>query len=139
MPWDRGKYPPEWPAIRARILDRATAPWDGFARCERCGAPNHVYRWAHPDGTEEYTPDRPLDIPSVRIVLTIAHIHNPDPADCRDDNLAALCQRCHNRLDGPMRAANARATLRRRKVAGGQGELIPATLDVARFDAAVLG
>ena len=42
-------------------------------------------------------------------MLTIAHLdhdveHN-DPA-----NLKALCQRCHNRLDGPHRAETRRAT-----------------------------
>lgn len=38
------------------------------------------------------------------IVLTVAHL-NHDPSDCADENLAALCQQCHNRLDAPMRRA----------------------------------
>lgn len=49
----------------------------------------------------------------VVIVLTVAHVENPDPSDCRDENLAALCQRCHNRHDLPMRGANAHETRRR--------------------------
>jgi len=32
------------------------------------------------------------------IVLTIAHLDH-DPRNCADENLAALCQRCHNRYD----------------------------------------
>lgn len=54
----------------------------------------------------------------VRIVLTIAHLHDPNPANCADDNLAALCQRCHNTLDAPMRRANARVTRRKTKADG---------------------
>lgn len=46
----------------------------------------------------------------VVIVLTIAHVSNPDPMDCREENLAALCQRCHNRHDVPMRRANSKQT-----------------------------
>ena len=45
------------------------------------------------------------------IVLTCAHVHNPDPAAANLLNLAALCQRCHNILDAPMRAENRRRTL----------------------------
>lgn len=52
------------------------------------------------------------------IVLTIAHIHDPDPANCDPGNLQALCQRCHNMLDAPMRAANARASRRSRRACG---------------------
>lgn len=51
------------------------------------------------------------------IVLTIAHI-NPDPADCRDENLKALCQACHNRMDAPMRANNAKTTRKNRMAVG---------------------
>jgi hypothetical protein len=43
------------------------------------------------------------------IVLTVAHVTNDDPADCRDENLAALCQRCHNRHDSRSRRKGIRA------------------------------
>jgi 5-methylcytosine-specific restriction endonuclease McrA len=56
----------------------------------------------------------PHPITGSRVVLTIAHLHDPNPANCNDTNLAALCQRCHNRLDAPMRAANRRKTLARK-------------------------
>lgn len=39
-------------------------------------------------------------------------------ANCDETNLASLCQRCHNRLDAPMRAENARQTRRQRKAVG---------------------
>jgi hypothetical protein len=49
------------------------------------------------------------------VVLTVAHLDNPDPADCRDENLAALCEQCHNRADMPMRARNAAETRRKKR------------------------
>lgn len=36
------------------------------------------------------------------IVLTVAHLDH-DPSNCAEDNLKALCQRCHNRYDAKMR------------------------------------
>lgn len=40
------------------------------------------------------------------VVLTVAHLVEGGPLDCPDEELAALCQACHNRLDAPMRARN---------------------------------
>ena len=41
----------------------------------------------------------------IQSTLTVAHLdHNP--ANNSDSNLAALCQACHNRYDGPKRAQN---------------------------------
>jgi len=53
------------------------------------------------------------------------YLHDPDPANCADDNLAALCQRCHNRHDAPMRRKNAAQTRRNRKA---MGDLFPTPL-----------
>ena len=44
------------------------------------------------------------------IVLTIGHVHDMRPEACDDANLAAWCQRCHNRHDVAHRRANASAT-----------------------------
>lgn len=124
----RALYPKDWKQIRARILERA-----GHA-CEWCGVMNHAIGWREEDGRfvavdEDFLrafghtlKDVPCTIVTVddtrtriiRIVLTIAHVHNPDPADVRPENLAALCQRCHNRHDAPMRQANAARTRRDR-------------------------
>lgn len=96
---DPSRYPKDWPDIRHRIVERAgnrcecegecglhrTTP--GLRRCEERGG--EPARW-HRAG---YV-----------VVLTVAHVLNEDPADCRDENLKALCPRCHNRLDASMRA-----------------------------------
>ena len=43
----------------------------------------------------------------VRIILTVAHLDHV-PENCADDNLKALCQRCHNLYDAKMRRAGIR-------------------------------
>jgi hypothetical protein len=50
------------------------------------------------------------------VMLTVAHL-NHTPADCRDENLKAMCQRCHLRYDVEHHQKNASATRRRREPA----------------------
>lgn len=116
MPCDRSRYPDNWPAIRARILARACNC------CERCGVPNYAVGKRDREGTfheaERAIWPEVLAQGGIRIVLTVAHVDNPDPMDCRDENLQALCQRCHLRLDATMHGRNAAATRRARRTAG---------------------
>lgn len=72
MPFQPQRYPPDWHAIARRVKD--AAGW----RCEQCGHA-HAPR-------EGYT-------------LTVHHIDG-DPQNNRDENLVALCQRCHLALHG---------------------------------------
>lgn len=61
----------------------------------------------------------------ITIVLTVAHLGVPHPdgkpgdkhdkADCRPENLAALCQRCHLNFDRPDHLARAAATRERKQ------------------------
>lgn len=131
-PENRARYPANWQEIRAHILARAGN------RCEKCKAPNHerIARGCDNDANtymldtaDVYDADTGQHLGQCRmsdysvarmvdVVLTIAHIHDPDPANCADENLMALCQRCHNKHDAPMRAVNARATRRARLAAG---------------------
>lgn len=123
-PENRDRYPADWPAIRVRILER-----DGH-RCAHCGVPNGAVGYRTDDGgfcqlgTSVDAAGERIDAATadghkvIRIVLTIAHLADPDPANCADDNLAALCQRCHNLHDMPMRLANAAATRKARKASG---------------------
>ena len=65
-----GEYPPEWPIIAERVKERAA--W----RCVRCSM-HHAPR-------NGYT-------------LTVHHLDG-NKSNCEKWNLAALCQRCHLRI-----------------------------------------
>ena len=127
MPVDMTQYPDNWSSeIRPAILRRATDA-DGIERCEQCGCENNRWIWYHPSAAdypevahiwtqdtgqacEWYggyaAPDHETPSEGYLVVLTIAHIHDPDPDNCDPDNLMALCQTCHNRLDAAMRRMN---------------------------------
>ena len=68
----RGEYPPDWPEIANRVKDEAGR------KCIRCG-------WTH--------------CPVTGHVLTVHHLDG-DKANCEWWNLAALCQRCHLKIQG---------------------------------------
>lgn len=131
-PFRRERYPADWDAISQRIRERAG--W----KCEQCGVVNHTlivrsvvdgarylvldeqtrfYRW--PDGTPIRHSEIPGEFPTwrkhTRVVLTVAHYPDRDPMNCTDDNLQALCQRCHLRLDANHHANNARITRRKKR------------------------
>lgn len=124
MPFDRKRYPPNWTSISRRIRERAKQ------KCEQCGVANHAVgaRDMHDawhdetaidgmnstDGMYLFGADDPKII---RIVLTVAHLDHT-PMNCADENLLALCQRCHNRLDAPVRARHAAETRRAKKHQG---------------------
>jgi len=91
-PENRHRYPADWAAISLRIRAREKN------RCKFCGARNH-----------EPNPET-----GSRVVLTVAHL-NQIPEDCREENLAALCQRCHLRYDALDRAKLIEEGLERRR------------------------
>lgn len=104
MPVDYGKYPRDWPDISFRIRQRAE--W----RCEctgECGL-HHERR------CEERNGER-AKWARGKVVLTVAHL-NHEPMDCRDENLKAMCQRCHLRYDMDHHKANARAKRHRLQI-----------------------
>jgi hypothetical protein len=109
-------YPPDWPELSYRIrFGRAKG------RCEcvgECGLHNRTggsrrcielhgeaAKWA-----------------KGRVVLTVAHL-NHNPADCRDENLKAMCNRCHLRLDTKLHVRNAATTRQKKQEAAGQQRL----------------
>lgn len=136
MPCDYSKYPLNWKSeIRPRILARAGN------RCELCGAENgsfgyrsksgqwydaiYILEILEKTGKDLFDKDEVLghcwkknNQPKkpTKIVLTIAHWHNHDPMDCRDENLKAACQYCHLTHDKDLHQTNARLT--REKNAG---------------------
>lgn len=82
-PENLGRYPKDWSQIRLRILYRAGN------RCE--GSPDYpVCRVKNGDFIRPGSP--------ARVVLTIAHLDHI-PEHCGEDNLRAMCQRCHLNYD----------------------------------------
>jgi 5-methylcytosine-specific restriction endonuclease McrA len=86
-PENKNRYPENWPEIRAKILDRAKNC------CENCSLPN--YAWVNRQNRQLTIQD---DEDAIRVILTIAHLDHT-PENCEDDNLKALCQKCHNKYD----------------------------------------
>ena len=88
MPWNRANYPDNWEEI-SYIIRFVRARH----RCEWCGACSGDQ---HP-------------VTGSRVFLTVAHLGIAFPdgrpgdktllTDCRPENLAALCQRCHMNYD----------------------------------------
>lgn len=120
MPCNYKDYPPNWKTeIRPAILER-----DGH-KCKFCGVQDRAvgYRdasdnWHNIEPTMQGETDA-LDawergFKSVRIILTIAHLDN-NLKNNDYSNLAALCQRCHNRHDREHRKGNAAETRRKNK------------------------
>lgn len=81
------RYPKDW-AIRSRFVRFVRAG----NRCEFCEAENR----------------KPHPVTGSEVVLTTAHIYDKRPEAAGLLNLAALCQRCHNRLDAQDRLRNRR-------------------------------
>lgn len=89
-PENKARYPKDWKAISRRIrFERAQN------RCEGCGAENYK---SHP-------------VTGSKVILTVAHL-NHTPEDCRDENLKAFCQKCHNAYDAEHRRQTRAASLR---------------------------
>lgn len=126
MPCDYKKYPKDWKAIRAEVLERAGH------KCEECGVPNKEVgqrgvngKWYTEKQINGMKSDKgyglfghlPDPFRVVRIVLTISHTdhdvtNNGEPGN--RPNLKALCQRCHLAHDHELHQANARATRERK-------------------------
>lgn len=109
-PERRDLYPENWPEISRAIRVRA----DFVCECDgRCG------KHSEPCTAEDR---RPHPDTGSRVVLTVAHL-NHDEADCREENLAAYCQRCHLAYDADHHAATRRETARKARADAGQLEL----------------
>lgn len=95
----KARYPKDW-ALRSRFVRFYRAN----NHCEWCGAENYM----------------PHPITGSKVVLTCAHVYDHRPEAASLLNLAALCQRCHNRHDMKMRQKNRKE---RRLKESGQTEM----------------
>lgn len=104
---NKAKYPKDWPAISDRIrFGRAEGRCEMLTQDgERCTA-QHGHR--HP-------------FTGAIVCLTTAHLNHKEE-DCRDENLKAACQLCHNRWDAAHRLRNRQ---RRRRSAKETMEMFP--------------
>ena len=109
MPMDYSRYPPDWKEISRRIrFERAKGV------CEWCGAEN----------------GKPHPVTGTKVMLIVHHIgidkpdstpgDRGDKLDCREENLAALCQRCHLAADLDIHIAKGKATRAKKKHAAKQ-------------------
>ena len=125
-PEERARYPRDWKAISLRIRERAGNV------CEWCGVPNGALitrdlrlTARRPNGAAPWRLHQHSGVcmgercGATQIVLTVAHLDHT-PENCADENLRALCQRCHLTYDAAHHASNARATRAKRS---GQGNL----------------
>ncbi len=131
MPMDRKAYPDDWEKISRFIrFERAGG------RCEWCKVPHFAYRekggdrWVTAQEIEEIVGDGgwvSFDLnEATLIILTVAHlgIAKPDGSpgskedrmDCRPENLAALCQRCHLNFDRPDNLKTQRRKRQQRRI-----------------------
>lgn len=133
-PENKQHYPKDWKDISLQIRERAghKCEWCGLANYALGGRDEHgVFRHALPEGERllrlEWPKPNMMAMCDdgqihriVRIVLTVAHLDHI-PENCKDENLVALCQRCHNRYDASMRQQGIKA---RRRAMNAIGELI---------------
>lgn len=96
-PENRARYPKDWGDISTRIRFERAA---GRCECEGECREDHDGRCTAAHGL-------PHPVTSSKVVLTVAHLDHM-PENCGDDNLKAMCQKCHNRYDAPTRRAGIR-------------------------------
>lgn len=133
-PEQRALYPVDWPQISDRIrFERAKR------LCECTGQCGTSHDGDDPAGAWEgwlagynAEPQRgrctavhlqPHPVTSSKVVLTVAHLDH-QPEHCDDDNLLALCQRCHLAYDRDHHRATRAATRARLLEERGQGTLV---------------
>lgn len=125
---NRDIYPPDWPTISRNARARAGN------RCQFCGIENGAVGYrergqfvkifdAESDIDESADAYQLDGYKLITVVLTVAHLdHNPD--NWAEENLNALCQRCHLVHDIDHHARNAANTRRRKKIEAGQLPLL---------------
>lgn len=117
-PENRSRYPKDWKAISERIrFKRARGQCECSGECGLDHSKEH--RGSGLPRCHAWDASRHPVTDSV-VVLTVAHLDH-QPENCAEDNLKAMCQRCHNRYDAPMRRAGIR---QRARAALGMSELL---------------
>lgn len=101
MPMDKKLYPADWENIAHSI--KTEAGWI----CQDCGRQCKRPDQSWGDFVQTEAIELDPEFKRGRYVLTVAHL-NHIPADCRRENLKALCSGCHLRYDGRQMALKRR-------------------------------
>lgn len=142
MPMNYALYPANWKAISLAVRAREQN------RCKWCNVPNGQLgardvsgNWHNWPELDSYNSDVGFALfgnypKIIKIILTVAHlgVSLPDGSpgdkhnkmDVRDENLAALCQRCHLNYDRDEHKTNAAKTRHKKILKTGQMELLNA-------------
>lgn len=97
-PENRQRYPLNWKRISARIR--------GVRAQGRCECMGHC--GLHRERRCEERNGKPATWAKGKVILTVAHLDHT-PENCADENLLAMCQRCHLRYDREHHAETRRA------------------------------
>lgn len=111
-PENRARYPKDWKQISERIRFVRAA---GRCECEgECGTDhateNDAYGFHIFDDHQTYDERCAAHHSELhfetgsKVVLTVAHLDH-QPENNEEKNIKAMCQRCHNKYDAPMRRA----------------------------------
>ena len=123
---NRDRYPKDWKAISKRIReDRAQGRCECTGECglthfmledgAQVDLPQSLSVWSGPFRCTA-TNGQPHPVTKSPVILTVAH-KDHRPENCDEANIAAWCQRCHNRYDAPMRRAGIQERARAKKAA----------------------
>jgi hypothetical protein len=104
---EAARYPKDWKAISARIKARSGG------RCE-CHGECGLHRTTPGPRRCDERQGEPAKWANGRVVLTTAHLDH-QPEHCAEENLRAMCARCHLRYDVAHHQRNAAATRRAKK------------------------
>lgn len=129
MPVDIKRYPVNWKEISLRIRRRSRGRCECEGECMSHES-NKKYGMAKRCIARN---GKPHPLTGSIVILTVAHLgadypdgtkgNKHDKMDVRDENLKAMCQRCHLNFDRDEHVANAKATRRRKILLYGQQEM----------------
>ena len=92
-PENKDRYPDNWKEISERIrFERADN------RCECMGECGFTHEHESHSGRCSAINYEPHPITGSKVILTVAHLDHT-PEHCDDNNLKAMCQRCHLNYD----------------------------------------
>lgn len=113
-PENKARYPKDWKAISLRIRERSGQ------RCE-CEGECGLHRTTPGPRRCTERNGEPAKWAKGKVILTVAHLDH-QPEHCADDNLKAMCQRCHLRYDAKHHATGRK---QRARLKCASGDLLP--------------